>query len=200
MVTVSPRTTVVPAPGLDFSTVPAGRVLLLAVCTTTIEPVVLQEVGCGALVDAHDVAQLHVRIGGHHDLDGGALVGLQVGTGVGAHHRADVDVIPVIRGDREIEEPSLRQRDLGVAEAHGDDVGHRRRGYVETVSRTVEPCSSFFPLPGSWSRIVPPGRGLSAATESTSKPALFRMEAAENTSRSTTSGTLAMGACSVSFA
>ena len=69
-----------------------------------------------------------------------------------------------------------------------------------TVSVMVEPCSSFVPLFGRWSRMIPPGRGLSTNTALKSKPDFCIAAAAVKTSRSTTSGTATIGACSVILA
>src|SRR4051794_17711081 len=66
-----------------------------------------------------------------------------------------------------------------------------------TVRRMEVPCSRCAPFAGTCDRMIPPGRGLSTNTALMSKPDFSMAAAALNTSRSTTSGTATMGACSV---
>ena len=71
----------------------------------------------------------------------------------------------------------------------------------DTVSVTVDPCSSFSPFAGRWRRMVPPGRALVAAFASTSNPAVSRTRRPRRTRRCRRHRAPAtIGACSVSLA
>ncbi len=122
-VIVSPRTTVSSVPGLVLITCPAGRELLLAVCTVTSRPSAWSWLVALAWSRPTTFGHLHVRVGRDDHLERFRLARPQVRRRRGAHDRARIDVVAVVGGDGDVGESGAGQLDLGRADVERRDVG-----------------------------------------------------------------------------
>ena len=142
-----------------------------------------------------------VRIGGDDELDRLALRRLRYAAGVGAHHRAGVDVVAVVGRDREVDEAPC----CASAAVASSSVMFARTGtiacgarYREHDGRALLELLAVAPGAGQDRAAGPRRWSPPSPRPRTRRPSGCRRRRTRRVS--TTSGTATIGACSVSLA